>query len=171
MSSSRTRGLVPRNPTFATLNVSGNVGIGGVPSGWHPTLKAVEFASGAIWSQDDGDALRLTNNSYLDVGVAFRYKETNTATRYDLSGGGHTWYYAASGTAGDTVTWTQGMALSSSGLAVTGSIRPSSYTVGTLPAVGTAGGMIYVSDEAGGATPAFSDGTNWRRTADRAIVS
>ena len=31
--------------------------------------------------------------------------------------------------------------------------------------------MIYVSDESGGSTPAFSDGTNWRRTSDRAIVT
>lgn len=30
---------------------------------------------------------------------------------------------------------------------------------------------IFVTDEAGGATPAFSDGTNWRRAADRAVVS
>ena len=33
------------------------------------------------------------------------------------------------------------------------------------------GGMIYVSDEAGGSIPAFSDGTNWRRVTDRAIVT
>lgn len=30
---------------------------------------------------------------------------------------------------------------------------------------------IYVTDEAGGAMPAFSDGTNFRRCTDRAIVS
>ncbi|MHA2388099.1 MAG: beta strand repeat-containing protein [Candidatus Hodarchaeales archaeon] len=41
--------------------------------------------------------------------------------------------------------------------------------VGSLSAV--AGGFIYVSDETGGATMAFSDGTNWRRVQDRAIVS
>ncbi len=46
-----------------------------------------------------------------------------------------------------------------------------SYTVGTLPAAGTAGGMIYVSDEVGGGVPAFSDGTNWRRFTDRAVVA
>ena len=45
-----------------------------------------------------------------------------------------------------------------------------SYTVATLPAQ-LAGRMIYVSDESGGATPAFSDGTNWRRVTDLAIVS
>lgn len=33
------------------------------------------------------------------------------------------------------------------------------------------GGIIYVSDETGGATIAFSDGTDFRRVTDRAIVS
>ncbi len=45
-----------------------------------------------------------------------------------------------------------------------------SFTVATLPTA-VAGGYIYVSDETGGATMAFSDGTNWRRVQDRAIVS
>jgi len=45
-----------------------------------------------------------------------------------------------------------------------------SYTVGTLPG-GAAGTIIYVSNESGGAVLAFSDGTNWRRVTDRAIVS
>lgn len=48
---------------------------------------------------------------------------------------------------------------------------PPSYTVSTLPAAGTAGGQIYVSNESGGAVLAFSDATNWRRVTDRAIVS
>ena len=30
---------------------------------------------------------------------------------------------------------------------------------------------VYVSDESGGSTLAFSDGTNWRRVQDRNIVS
>lgn len=53
-----------------------------------------------------------------------------------------------------------------------GFIKPESYTVATLPSASTyAGSMIYVSDETGGATVAFSDGTNWRRVQDRNIVS
>ena len=44
------------------------------------------------------------------------------------------------------------------------------FTVGALPPA-VARGLIYVSDEVGGAVPAFADGTNWRRTTDRAIVS
>ncbi len=45
-----------------------------------------------------------------------------------------------------------------------------SYTVATLPTA-TAGSMIYVSDESGGAVVAFADGTNWRRVTDRVVVS
>ena len=30
---------------------------------------------------------------------------------------------------------------------------------------------IFVSDETGGAVPAFSDGSDWRRCTDRAVVS
>ena len=46
-----------------------------------------------------------------------------------------------------------------------------SYTVAGAPSVTPAGQLIYVSDETGGAIPAFSDGTNWRRVSDRAIIS
>ena len=45
-----------------------------------------------------------------------------------------------------------------------------SFTVSTLPDA-TNIGMIFVSDETGGAVMAFSDGTNWRRCTDRQIVS
>ena len=46
------------------------------------------------------------------------------------------------------------------------------FTVATLPSVSTfVRGMIWVSDETGGAQPAFSNGTNWLRFSDGAIVS
>jgi hypothetical protein len=46
------------------------------------------------------------------------------------------------------------------------------FAVSTAPAAASwTGGMIYVTDEAGGAIPAFSDGTNWRRVSDRTIIS
>lgn len=45
------------------------------------------------------------------------------------------------------------------------------YTVATLPSASPAGRWAYVSDETGGAVMAFSDGTDWRRCTDRAVVS
>lgn len=51
-------------------------------------------------------------------------------------------------------------------------VRLAAYTVATLPAAADyPWGLIAVSDEAGGAVLAMSDGTNWRRQTDRAIVS
>lgn len=42
-----------------------------------------------------------------------------------------------------------------------------------LPAAATvgAGAMAFCTDESGGAVPVFSDGTDWRRVTDRAVVS
>jgi hypothetical protein len=53
------------------------------------------------------------------------------------------------------------------------SIQLSVYTVATLPDVPDeeSPGLIYVSDESGGAVPAFSDGSSWRRVTDRAVIS
>lgn len=45
------------------------------------------------------------------------------------------------------------------------------YTVATLPSVTGREKAILVSDETGGFTMAFTDGTNWRRVQDRAVVS
>ena len=56
-------------------------------------------------------------------------------------------------------------------LDVDGPVRVKSYTVTGLPAATATGQVAFVSDEVGGATLAFSDGSNWRRVADRAVVS
>ena len=46
------------------------------------------------------------------------------------------------------------------------------YTVANLPdAADYLSCIVYVSNETGGAVLAFSDGINWRRVTDRAIVS
>ena len=46
------------------------------------------------------------------------------------------------------------------------------FTVATVPDVTTSEArLIYVSDESGGATIAFSDSVSWRRVQDRAIIS
>lgn len=57
-------------------------------------------------------------------------------------------------------------------LDVEGPVRVKSYTVATVPsAAAGAGQIIFVSDEAGGAVLAFSDGTSWRRVTDRAVIA
>jgi hypothetical protein len=58
-------------------------------------------------------------------------------------------------------------------LHVEGPVRVGSYTVAGVPSAATAGAgaIVLVSDEAGGAVLAFSDGSDWRRVTDRAVIS
>ena len=56
--------------------------------------------------------------------------------------------------------------------AMTGPLVLKSYTVAGVPAASLyLGAVVYISNEAGGATIAFSDGANWRRVQDRVVIS
>lgn len=65
-----------------------------------------------------------------------------------------------------------GVAGPTSRLHVGGCVRVASYARAALPdpAAEGAGAIAFVPDEAGGATLVFSDGSAWRRTADRAVA-
>jgi hypothetical protein len=56
-------------------------------------------------------------------------------------------------------------------LDVAGPVGHQTYTVAALPNAAQPGQVIFVGNESGGAVLAFSDGTNWRRVTDRAVVS
>ena len=71
----------------------------------------------------------------------------------------------------NSTTYDLGTLVAASGLIYPDQLVLPSYTVTTLPSAGVAAQLIYVSNESGGAVLAFSDGTNWRRVTDRAIVS
>lgn len=66
-----------------------------------------------------------------------------------------------------------GVAAPSCKLDVDGAAKVKSYLKTALPSASAtgAGAMIYVSNDIGGAVIAFSDGVNWRRVTDRAVVS
>lgn len=72
----------------------------------------------------------------------------------------------------DGVPTAQFLALLESIARIINAGKQNSYTVATVPdATESEQDMIYVSDESGGATLAFSDGVTWRRVQDRVIIS
>jgi hypothetical protein len=76
----------------------------------------------------------------------------------------------------DGATWSEALVLSSGSgprAAVDGAVQVKATPKATLPAASAqgAGAILFVPDESGGATLAFSDGTSWRRVADLAVVS
>jgi hypothetical protein len=71
----------------------------------------------------------------------------------------------------NSTTYDLGTLVAASGLIYPDQLVLPSYTVATLPSAGVSAQVVYISNESGGAVLAFSDGTNWRRVTDRAIVS
>jgi hypothetical protein len=97
------------------INSSGNVGIGVTPSAWDSTNKALDLgARTCIASTNSGSSSDFTNNGYITAGT-YIYKETAAASFYRQSAGAHSWFTAASGTAGNAISFTQAMTLDASG--------------------------------------------------------
>lgn len=105
----------------------------------------------------------LNQGDFLGVGAG-----------YMSSFNGVFWETAGTFRAGITQAGNMGVGTTSPStkLHVAGSVRVGSFTVATVPNAASvgAGSMIYVSNETGGPVMAFSDGTNWRRMTDRAVV-
>ena len=107
-------------------DASGNVGIGVTPSAWS-TGKALEIGTvgNAVW-QLDGSNMYYCQGTYYTSG-SLKYAQTGVAPSiYVQNAGAHKWYYAASGTAGSAVTFTQAMTLDASGNLGVGTTSPAS---------------------------------------------
>jgi hypothetical protein len=113
--------------TRATLDASGNLGLGVTPSAWNSSAKVLEIAATGNFVGSNGADTWLAVNSYLDnvSGGTFRYARTGSfATFYSQTSGSHAWYTAPSGTAGNAITFTQAMTLTAAGSLGIGTSSP-----------------------------------------------
>jgi hypothetical protein len=116
---------------FGRFDSSGNLGLGVTPSAWYTSFgtKAFQFAaSGALFGLDTSSGDRrvgMLNNAFINSGGAYTYINTGAATQYQQTVGQHQWFTAASGTAGDTISFTQAMTLDASGNLGVGTTSPS----------------------------------------------
>jgi hypothetical protein len=152
-------------PTIrATLNSSGNLGLGVTPSAWG-FGKAFEVShnGSALWGAGVND-IRVMSNARYDTG--YKYVANGYANMYvnGTANGSHTWFTAPSGTAGNAITFTQALTLSAVGnLLLGGTSDPTSAAKaiviynGTAPTGNIAGGTLYV--EAGALKYRGSSGT------------
>jgi len=138
----------------ATLDSSGNLGLGVTPSAWVTSRKAIQVGLGASWQGSTG------TYSFSDFGANFYFNGTNElylgsdyATKYRQISGAHSWYNAPSGTAGNAITFTQAMTLDASGNLLVGKTSASNYgdgvqiypagTIGLGHPSGTGSGAAY----------------------------
>ena len=108
---STTLGLSTNGTNAVYINASQNVGVGTTPNAWS-TVTALQMAGPSLWGSSSVGHLSV--NTYFD-GTDYKYISTAAATDYYQLSGTHVWRYAASGTAGATVTFSEAMRTDSSG--------------------------------------------------------
>ena len=102
-----------------TLDSSGNLGLGVTPSAW-AAFSAFQALRGSV--AGNTAELDLSHNAYYDG--AWKYIANGFATNHYQSGGAYVWRTAPSGTAGNTISFTQAMTLDASGNLGVGTTSP-----------------------------------------------
>jgi hypothetical protein len=139
-----------------TVDTAQNIGVGVTPSAWGSGFKAVENQGGALYSGSTNANL-ISQNFYFN-GTNNIYKNNGFSSAYSQNSGVHSWLVAASGTAGNTISFTQAMTLFASGALALGTtsdptsghfaIGPDSgKTTGSLMWLANTGGRLYVGKE------------------------
>ena len=145
-----------------TLDSSGNLGIGVTPSAWS-AYKVLQLPSNSFIAFSGGFGA-INQNAYYNGG--YKYIITDFASQYYQQQGGHFWTTAASGTAGNAITFTQAMTLDASGQLGIGTTNPVYKLVVSNsgaqgfevdPVTGINGGInLLAYDRAGGAYKTMS---------------
>ena len=104
------------------LDSSGNLGLGVTPSAWGSGTRAFQLPGGSVWSFTSA-YIDVIQNGFYD-GTNNIYSSTAAASFYRQNAGAHSWFNAPSGTAGNTISFTQAMTLDASGNLGVGTTSP-----------------------------------------------
>ena len=124
-----------------SIDSSGNVGIGVTPSAWG-SFAITQYKGGFIGSQSSS-YLYIGQNTYFN-GTDFKYVSTAAVTMLEQSFGAFVFLRAASGTAGNTVSFSESCRIDSSGNLLVGvtSASYSSANRGVVNLGGSASGLL-----------------------------
>ena len=101
-----------------------NVGIGAAAPAWGAAFRTLGFHNvGSVYQTNAASSMGLVQNGYSD-GANWVYRNSVAAARYEVNAGQHTWLMAPTGVAGNNITWTQVMALPTTGFLSLGPNTP-----------------------------------------------
>jgi hypothetical protein len=137
-----------------TLDAIGNLGLGVTPSATSGGYKNVQNGNAVMMGSASDQTAYWNNNATFNSG--WKYIANGASTRYE-QGTGHFWFTAASGTAGNAITFTQAMTLFSTNNLAIGSASDSGerlQVTGTMKITGasTFGSSIIASGLVSAAT-------------------
>jgi hypothetical protein len=164
------------------LDTAGNLGLGAAPSAWSGALGAgvLQIAGGSTvaplslttYNASGVASGYIASNGYYN-GTNWVYTKSNYAAIYEINNnsGKHLWSTAPSGTAGNTITFTQAMTLNSSGYLGIGATSPNSQLDVRFPALtsGTQVNQVLLQSLSNGVNSGFGARTGFtfsNRTVD-----
>ena len=154
--------------TSLTIDSSQNVGLGVTPNAWNSDYRTMQFgATGLLYGRSGGE-VALGTNWYRNAAGTFLYTTTNFASYYAQSSGVHYLFSAPSGTAGNTVTFTQVLSVNKGTTLVLENGTSSSGTGIAFPATQSASSNANTLDdyEEGTWTATLTCGTSGTITLD-----
>jgi hypothetical protein len=97
------------------IDAFGILGLGVTPSAWGGVYKAIQVGSTAVFGGNTSANRNYSSSNVYWNGSNYKYITTSQATQFEQSDGAYYWLQAASGTAGNNITFTQAMTLDASG--------------------------------------------------------
>jgi hypothetical protein len=104
-----------------TVDGSGNVGIGVAPSAWGGSTPAIQILRASLWGAANNS---YQGSNYYYDGSDRRYIGSDFAAEYAQLTGNHLWYTAASGTAGNVISFSERMRITPDGNVGIGTSSP-----------------------------------------------
>lgn len=188
--SSTTLSLQTGGTTGLYINASQNVGIAATPNAWGSGYGVLQMSGPSMWGSSGVGHWSV--NTYFD-GTNYKYINTDAVTDYYQLSGTHVWRYAASGTAGTNVSFSEAMRTDSSGNQLVGTTSlpiatsrvgisgASGVGVGVVSFVNTSastkkwssgpdanGNYVVINDAAAGVYLGYS-ATSWTATSDERL--
>jgi len=143
----------------ALQETSGNLGLGVTPSAWS-VIQAMQILNTSWGASPNNLILYQSSNVFFDG--AFKYITTGTASQYRINDNGvFSWLQAPSGTAGNAISFTQAMTLTSGGNLGLG-VTPSAWANGFTALQVRNASIWSTGNDASFTANAYYDGSNYR---------
>ena len=165
---------VEANLTFdgtTLVNTGQSIGVGEAPSTWHSGFDFVQIGGTLALASQPGvqasQAAYIVQNAHYDSDGSWEYQATDEAHRIGMSSGNITFDNAASGTAGNDITWSERMRIAANGNvaigtdSADGTLHVHTATAGSVAAESNADDLVVENSAAGGIsllTPDANDG-------------
>ncbi len=138
--------------TRMRIDSSGIIGVGVTPNAWGGSRKAIQFDSGGAAYICNDEAMAIVSNMYFN-GSNNKYIRTDSASQVLFQDGSTQFLYAASGTAGNNISFSTAATIDSDGVKFQGDTAAANalddYEEGTFTPTDASGQALTLAEAAG----------------------